>query len=100
ALRRHEDGGVIAVIVGRQLGVADVEADAELARFFKQWPRLRPGQLALEIAPVDLRLILHPPARKEGGERKLGEDDELRAHGMALAQQLDEPPGCRVAWVG
>ena len=58
-----------------QLGIAEIEADAELAGEIEQLPGLGIGHLALEIA-VDLALVLHPPAREERRQRQLGEDDE------------------------
>ena len=50
----------------------------------KSGSRLGPGHLALEEG-VDLPLILHPPAREEGGERELGKDHEIAAARMRLA---------------
>ena len=90
AVRADEDRRVVAVIVRRELGVADVEADAELARLVEQRPRLRARHFALEIAAVDLRRILHPPAREERGEGELREDDKPGAHAVRFAQQVDE----------
>ena len=89
-VRRDEDGAVVAVIVGRKLRIADVEADAELARLLKKRLRLGSWHLALEIAPVDFRRIVHPPAREERGEGELREDDKPGAHAVRFAQQVDE----------
>src|SRR5260370_35259265 len=77
AVRRDQDGGVVApgrAGLPRQLGIAEIEADAELGGQREERPRRLVRHRALEKG-VDLALILHPPARKEGGEGKLGKDD-------------------------
>src|SRR5689334_9303463 len=53
-----EDRGVVVprrALLLRQLGITEIEADAELLREIEQRPRLRAGHLTLEIA-VDLGL--------------------------------------------
>ena len=90
--RIDEHGGVEAAHAAAlfdQLGVSEIESHTEARRLLEQRARVGAGHLALEES-VDLRLILQPPARKEGGERKLGEDNEPRATSMRLAQQRDQ----------
>src|SRR3546814_8915515 len=55
-----------------QFGIAEIEAEAEPARFVEQGLGLRPGHAAFEKA-VDLGLVGHEPAREEGGPRQFGE---------------------------
>jgi hypothetical protein len=103
AVGRDQDRGVEAARAARflrELGVADVEADAELLCLVEQRLRLGRGHRGLEVPAVHLGLVLHPPARKEGGEGELREDHELRAHGMRLAQQRHEALGGGGARVG
>src|SRR5216683_928164 len=88
----------LAVFLG-QLGIAEIEADAELPAEVEQWPRLGVRHVALEIA-VDLALVGHPPARKERRQRQLGKDDKPGAIAMRLAQQGDQPLDHRRAAVG
>ncbi len=100
AIGRHQDRGVIAVVVRRQLGVADVEADAELLGLVEQRLGFFRGDALFKEPRVDLGLVLHPPARKEGGEREFGKHHEPGAHRMAFAQQLHQPLGGIGAAVG
>ena len=79
--------------------IAEIEADAELLRLVEQRLRLGPGHLALVVA-VELGLVLDQPAREEGGERELGEDDELGAPALGLAHQRDQPPHRILAGLG
>src|SRR5262247_3478292 len=65
-------------VFDRELGVAEIESHAHLARAFEQGPRRGVWHLALEEA-VDLRFVLHPPARKKCCERQLGIDDQIGA---------------------
>jgi hypothetical protein len=58
--------------------------------FLEERARFRPRHLALEEG-VDLRLVLHPPAREEGGERELGKHHEVAAVGLGPLEKLDEP---------
>ena len=60
-------------------------------RLVEQRRRLVRGHLALEEA-VDLLLVLHPPAREEGGQRQLGKDDEVAAVAVRLPQQIEQAP--------
>ncbi len=88
SVRRDQDGRVVAfgfAGLDRQLGIAEIETDAESGRRLEERPCRRVGHLALEES-IDLALILHPPARKERGEGELGKDHELRAGLMRLAQ--------------
>src|SRR5581483_7991996 len=75
---------------GVQLGEAQIEAEPQPLRLAEERRRLVRRHLALEEA-VDLLLIGHPPAREEGGERELREDDEVAAVAGGLAHELDEP---------
>ena len=70
------------------LGKAEAEADAQPLRLVEQRRRLVARHLALEEA-VDLVLVGHPPAREEGGERQLGEHDQVALVLGGLAQQLE-----------
>jgi hypothetical protein len=88
----HEDGRVEAArapILDGQLGIAEAEPDGEPPRLVEERARLRPRHLALEEG-VDLRLILHPPAREERGERQLGEHDQLAAARVRLREEGEE----------
>src|SRR6266571_464277 len=80
AVGADEDRRVVAMLVARELGIADIKPNSQLLRFGKQGLRLRGGYRRFEILAVHLRLVLHPPAREEGGEGELGEDHELRSH--------------------
>ncbi len=70
------------------LGKAEADADAEALRLVEQRRRLVARHLALEEA-VDLLLVRHPPARKEGGERQLGENHQVAFVLAGLAQQVE-----------
>ena len=76
--------------LGRQLGIAEADRDAVLARAVEQRLGCRVRHLALEPA-VHLGLVLHVPARKEGGERKLGIDDQGAALRLRRIQQGEHP---------
>ena len=78
----------LAVFPG-QLGIAEIEADAELRRGVEERPRRLVRHLALEER-VDLRLIVHPPAGKERRQRELGEHDEIAAARAGLVQVAHE----------
>ncbi len=97
-----QDRGVVTMELAlflRQLGIAEVEADAELPREIKQRPGFRPGHLALEKA-VDLLLVGHPIAREESRQRELGEDHKLGAAGMRLAHQRHQSADHGAAGIG
>jgi hypothetical protein len=87
AVGADEDRGIEAPPLRGELGIAEVEADAELLRLLEQRLRFFRGHVALEELRIDLALIIHPPARKERGERELGKHHELRSHGVRVAQQ-------------
>ena len=87
-----QDRGVEApgpAAVRDELGVAQAEADAEAPRLVEERSRLRPRHLPLEER-VDLRLVLHPPAGKEGREGQLREDDEVGAAAVGLGEEGEE----------
>ena len=77
-----------APVLDGELGVAEIKADAELARPVEQRLRLGFGHLALEIG-VDLGLVLDPPVREERRQRAFGKDDEIAAVRLGLAHQRD-----------
>ena len=99
----------LAAALDGQLGIAEIEADAELLGLVEQRLRLAARHLALVIG-VELGLVLDQPVREEGGERELGEDDESaplplasrisaisRAHGILAGLRLGDRPhlgGC------
>ena len=80
---------IAAVLVG-ELGVAQAETHAEPLGLVEQRRRLVRRHLLLEEG-IDLRLVGHPPARKERRERELGEHHQLAAHALGLAQMGDQP---------
>src|SRR5215510_2792748 len=89
----HQDRGVEASHrasgLTHELGVAETEADAETARLLEERTRLRPRHLTLEER-VDLRLVLHPPAREEGRKGKLGKHHEVADMRLRLLQEVEE----------
>ena len=93
-----------AAVLPRQLGEAEIEADAERLRLVEQRRGLVRRHLALEER-VDLVLVLHPPAREERGERELGKHDEIAAvlappGAGARACARRRRHGCRARWIG
>src|SRR6185436_18233927 len=92
AVGTDEDRAVEPPLLGRELRVADVEADAELLRLIEKRRRLLRWNLLFKEFFGDLLLILDPPAWKEGGEGELWEDDELRAHAVGFPQQVRQSP--------
>ena len=79
--------------------VAEVEADTLRARQLEQRQCLGARHLRLEV-PVDLGLVLHPPAWEESRERKLRKHHELRAARIGLFQHLHQPLHDALAAVG
>ena len=73
-----------------QLRIAQAEAHREALGLREQRRRLVGRHLLLEEG-IDLGLVLHPPARKERGERELGKHHELASHALRLAQMGDQP---------
>ena len=93
AVGRHHDRGVVAVrdaVLDRELGIAQIEADAEVLCQIEQRMGRRVRHLALEPG-VDLGDVVVPVAREEGGQRQLGEHHDLRAHAVCLAQHGAQP---------
>ncbi|MNT40125.1 hypothetical protein D3C72_1764190 [compost metagenome] len=86
-------------MLDRQLRVAQVKADAQLAGGLEQHPGLRARHLAF-VEGVDLGGIFHIPAREEGRQRQLWKYHQLATHCVGLAQvreqALDDVPA-RVA---
>jgi len=94
ALAVDEDRGVEAPLLSAfhdQLGIAEVEADAELPALVEKRRGLRARHLGL-VEAVELGLVLDQPAREEGGKAELGEDDEFRAARLGIAHHLQKPP--------
>jgi hypothetical protein len=94
AVRPDQDRGVVAVRcpgLTRELGVAEVEADAEVPGEIEQRRGRGVRHLALEPG-VDRREVVVPVAREEGGERQLREDHQLRPHAVGLAQHRAQAP--------
>ena len=77
-----------AVVLVGEFGVAEVEADAELARGVEQRLRLGAGHRALEER-VDLGLLLEVPAREERRQREFREHDEVAAVALGVAHQRE-----------
>ena len=86
ALAVRQDRGVEVLSLGGQLGIAEGDGDAVVPRLGEQRLGRPVRHLALEPL-VDLGLVLHVPAREEGGERQLREDDEAAALRPRLLQQ-------------
>src|ERR1700733_12036492 len=85
-----KDRRVVAMdgaILDRQLPVAEAKADPDFAGEDEQRLRLRPRHLALEKT-VDLRLILHIPAREERRQRQFRIDNQIASVGSRLAHQV------------
>ena len=95
----HQDGGVELAPFRGQLGVAQVEADAEFARGVEQRLHVGVGHALFEEA-IDRLGVFHPVARKESGQRQFGKDHELRLAGRGLAHHLDEAADHHRAGVG
>ncbi len=89
AVAADEDAGVVLHAV-RKLGVAQVEADALVARRVEERARQRAGHLSLEEG-LDLRGIVDGPAREERGQRQLGKGDPGRAAAVRVVEQVDQP---------
>ncbi|HNQ14446.1 MAG TPA: hypothetical protein PKM58_02720 [Pyrinomonadaceae bacterium] len=63
-----------------------MKADPELCRLLEQYLRLRARHFGLEKR-IDLRLILHEPARKERRQSEFRIDDEIAAAALRLSHQ-------------
>jgi hypothetical protein len=90
AVGADEDRAIEAPPLGRELGIAEVEAGAELFCLVEQGLRLLRRNAFFKVLRIDVGLVLHPPARKERGERELRKDDELRAHAVGFPQQVHQ----------
>ena len=92
AVLPHQDRGIETALdaaLDHQLGIAQVEPDAQLARRVEQHLSLRTRHLAF-IEGIQLGRILHIPARKESRERQLRKDHQLAPHGVRLAQMRQQ----------
>jgi hypothetical protein len=90
---------VEALARGRQFSETEVEADAVFAGLVEQWLGGGIGHRSFEI-PVDLLLVPHPVAGKERGQGEFRKDDEGRAPGMRLSQQVEQARDRRFAGIG
>ena len=70
-----------------ELGVPEVEPDFELPAQLEE-RHGRPARHFRFVEGVELRLVLHPPSGKEGGERELREDHESGAASVGLAHHV------------
>ena len=87
-----EDRGVeapLAAIVDDEFRIAEIEPDAEFPGFVEERLGVRPRHLLFVVA-VELGLVLDQPARKEGRQRHLREDDEVGVARLCLAHHGDE----------
>ena len=88
----HEDGGVVLhelALFLRQLGIAQVKANAQIACQLEQRHGVAAGHFALVVA-VQLGLIFDVPAREKGGQRQLGIDNNIRAQALGLAHHFTQ----------
>ena len=82
---------VVAVTVGRQLGVAEAEPDTEPGRLVEQRLGVRPRHLGLVERVELLTIVVEIPAREERRERQLGVDDELAPRLGGPVEQHQQP---------
>ena len=71
-------------VLDAQFRITQIKADTKPPRLIEQ----RLGRIVRHAAlepGVDFRLVLHEVAREEGGQRKLGKDDELAVARRGLA---------------
>src|SRR5580692_9943947 len=73
-----------------KLGVAQIKSYAERLGGLEQRPGCRARNLPFEEA-VDLGIVLHPPARKEGRQRQLWVDHDVGAARLGLFHQFEQP---------
>ena len=85
----HDDGGVETLAFWGEFGVAQVKADAVLARQVKQGLHIGVGHGRLKVA-VNLGLVGHPVAREKRGQRQLGEHHKVGMAGVGFFEQLDQ----------
>ncbi len=90
-IRRDEDGGVETLAASVPLGIAKIEADAQLQRAIEQRLHTRVRHFWLEIL-VQLRLGLDQPAWEECREREFGKHDKTGTRCRGLLQQGDQAP--------
>jgi len=84
-----DDGGVEALALRGEFGVAQVKANAILARQIKQGLHVGVGHGRFKVA-VDFGLVGHPVTRKKRGQRQLWEDHKVRVAGVGLFEQFDQ----------
>ena len=85
AVALHEDRRVVAMPVGGQFGIPEVEAHAQSSSLVEQGLSFGPGHLRL-IEPVGLGQVFDPPPREEGCQGKFGEDDQVASRVGPLAE--------------
>ena len=89
ALSVHDDGCVEALALRGQFGIAQVKANAILARQIKQRLHIGVGHGRFKVA-VDLGLVGHPVAREKRGQRQLGKHHKVGVAGVGLFEQFDQ----------
>ena len=90
AVSFHENRRVVAVSVGREFGIPQVETHIEATGLVKQGLRLGAGHLGL-VEPVGLSQVVDPPPRKEGCQGEFREHHQFAPGLGSLAEQGDEP---------
>ncbi|MEY9916600.1 hypothetical protein ABIF99_002915 [Bradyrhizobium japonicum] len=98
AVAIDQDRAIITPAIRGQLGIADIEADAQRARTVEQFCHGRVRHAALEI--VVERVAFEQPAREEGGEGKLGKHHEAGAAAGGLLQHVEHPRQRMLARIG
>jgi hypothetical protein len=89
AVAIDQDCAIVAATIRRQLGIADIKADAERMRAIEQRLDGRVRHAALEILVE--HLAFEEPAWKEGRKRKLRKHHEACAAPRCLLQELEHP---------
>ena len=98
AVAVDQDGAIVAAAIRRQLGITDIEADAQCARAIEQLCHGRVRHAALEILVE--RLAFEQPARKEGGEGKFRKHHEAGAAAGRLLQHVNHAGERMLARIG
>ena len=83
----HQNGGIVAVPIRREFAIAEIEGDIGLLRRLEQRAHRVVGHRTLEV-PVHGGDVFLKVARKESGERHLGEHDQPATTGFRLAHEF------------